>query len=172
MFPNAFIDSNFQIIFSNMPGVPNNAYQDKMKYFDNYVKDITLPGYRLDTENSIYKGHVQKHVLTGKDLALDSFTISFILSEDLLNYFYIFRWIMLHRKGINENNLSSNIVDQKIKKITVMFLSNQKVKVAEYNFENVICTSISNLNLSYSGEEEIVFNVTMEYDSLDFEIFD
>ena len=168
---NTYNDSNFLITISNIPGVD----MSNMWMFDNYIRSIDVPGLGLGAYDEFIDMRSKiVHPMHGaryQDLADATLTIK--LSENLLNYFYLMRYVQTLRTGINnEDQLGTQLVENKIREIKVTFLDNQKREIGYYTLNGAIITNLMNMTLSYDSTSTIDFNVTLKYESFDIDIKD
>ena len=172
-YPNVAIDSNFYMILSNVPGVEK---QSTLKYFDSYVRGVSLPGYSVNVYATDFKGYDELHPMDRKNTDLGEITITFKLSEDYLNYFILMNWMQSLRYGRNlvddgqyeHPRLKMNVINE----MDVFILDNQKAKIAKIRFTKCLPTDLGSLDLTYGSDEELEFSLSLRYEAITIEVPD
>lgn len=158
---NTFQQDKWKIKFSNMPSITDLKDMDLYNLF---VKNVTTPDYNLETEQSNFKGSVIHHPISQKNTDLSQIQISFKVSEDFKNYFYLADWIMKLRYGVDlpEDAIRKNY----IKTITINLLDNQKRHIFNLVFKNAFLKTVSSLSLTMGNAEEIDFTANFSYEEM------
>jgi hypothetical protein len=168
---NDYHNSNFLVTMSNMPGI--QAEHD-MAVFHNFIREVTLPGFSLNTLTTNFKGEQHLHnVGTQKNTNLDDITITFKLSEGLYNYFLIANYITSVRYEKNytaEAGGPEQMKKNNIKNIFIDLLNNEKKPVGRLTYTNCVPVTLSNLNLSYTDTNIVTFTSTFRFEELGFEL--
>lgn len=166
--PNIAHGSKFQVYFSNVPGyVPSETNLDNLNIFDLYVKDITFPGITVNyTEVDFRNYHINVPVSKSNDDMRD-LTMTFKLSEGMLNYYYLYNWLKSLREGRNIDN-EKFFRENYIKNIILYFLDNEKRPKWKYVLENCFLTDLSSISLEYGTDEELTFTTTFIYEDFNF----
>jgi len=163
-FPNTSRNSNFLVSISNIPGLTNHR---AFKYFDNYIRSVDLPDFSLDFVESVILDYTINHPISQKNNSLSEITLTFKLSEDLMNYFYAFRYIQSVRYGNNENkDVSEKLVDDVINSVIVTALDNQQRPVAKIEYKNLFISNLSSLSLAYGEDMESEFSISLKYENI------
>jgi hypothetical protein len=160
----------WSINFSNIPGyIPSNRNNlNNQNIYDLYVKSVSFPSYSIKLTASDYKNHKINHQISKQNDDFSDLSVTFKLSEGMLNYFYIFRWMRSIREGINidsEDWFRLNF----IKAITIHFLDNEKRPCYKYVYENCFITNLSDLNLTNGEDEQLTFTINLTYEELKVE---
>lgn len=169
MYPNTFHGDKWRTVISNIPGISNSK---NLKYFNNYIKSITLPEYSVGSYAIPQPPGfmVLNTPMGGVDLnrGLGDFTIEFVLSEDFYNYSRLWQWIYQYRSGQLSETKTSNIYkDYNMKCFTVYLLDNQRRDILEMNFHEVFCLSVSTLSLVQGSCNELTFNANFKYNEIE-----
>src|SRR5574343_168618 len=168
--PNLQFSDKFRVIFSNIPGfTPNNL--DNYKNFDLYelyVKSVNFPGLDVAYTESDFVNYHINHPISRINQDLQDISITFKMSEDMLNYFYLYRWIRSLR---NQQNIDSkkyfrlNFIDD----IKLIFLGYEKREKIKYLFTNCFISNLSSLPLEYGTSNEITFDVSFKIEDFSVE---
>jgi hypothetical protein len=165
---NDFHNSNFRVTLSNFPGLNDSD----LHIFHNNIRSIQLPGFTLETfiTKNMGKDHLHNMGSRQND-NLGDLSITYKLSESLLNYFHIANYIesVKHQKNI------SNVPKQKdnnIGSIIVELLSNQKTPVCRIHYKDVVLSGIDGLALDYTNGAVMTFTSTMKFEQMQFELLD
>lgn len=170
MIENTFINvlhsDKWQVMFSNLPGDDNpNHY----KYFENYVRSFEVPGYNLGLIDSIYPGGYRlKHPVTRPNTDLTTISLSFVLSEDFMNYFIMWNWVNHIKYGDAETDEA--IRKYYIKSININVLDNEKRTVGEVKFTNCFMTNLGSLSLTQGTSENIQFTADFSYEEVEINL--
>ena len=166
---NTFHDSNFKVIISNIPTL---EFENQLDLFHNYIRSIALPGFSIDMILSDWRGEQYLNPGSHKNSDLGEVTITFKVTENLLNYFYMSQYIMdmryEHTDTTDDDRMKMNFV----KSIDVDILNNQKRKIANIKYSRCFPTNISDLNLDYTNGEEVDFTVTFKFTEVNFTTVD
>ncbi len=161
--PNLQHSDKWRIIFSNIPGfTPNNL--DNYKNFDLYelyVKSVTFPSMSVDYVESDFVNYHINHPISKINNDLQEIVITFKLSEDMLNYHYLYDWISKLRNQKNVDNLKYFRLNF-IKDIKIQFLDNEKRAKINYIFTNCFITNLSQLSLNYGTSDELTFDISLK----------
>jgi hypothetical protein len=140
-----------------------------MNLYDLYIKSVNFPSHNLELVESHLGGFHVNHPISKKNDNLGTLDITFKLSEDMLNYFYLYNWIKGLREGVNLDNEKWNRLNV-IKEIKLMFLDNQKRSKKVYIFQNAFVTDLGSLSLTNGQDVELDFTISVTYE--DFGIVD
>lgn len=165
--PNVAHSDKFSVTFSNIPGyVPKNTNSDNMNLYDLYVKDLTFPGITVDYIQSDFRNYHVNHPSSKSNDNMRELNITFKMSEGLLNYYYLYKWM----KGLRE---AKNLDGEKwfrlntIKEVNISFLDNSKRQKFKYKLSNCFISDLSSVNLTNGIDEELSFNITIIYEDFD-----
>jgi hypothetical protein len=165
---NTFHDSNFKVAISN---VPTLEHINELSLYHNFIRSVSLPGFSIDMLTSDWRGEQSLHPGNHKNDDLGDITITFKLTEDLMNYFYMAQYIMDMRYE-NADNTDDDPKDRMkmnfIKAIDIMILDNSKRRVANIKFSRCFPTNISTLDLDYTNGNEVDFTVTFKFTEIHF----
>lgn len=170
-YPNVLKNDKWVFSFSNIPTLP---YYRDMKYFDSYIKSFTLPGYSVPITNiDMEKGFQFRQPMGGMDVNRNftDITIEFNVSEDMLNYLTIWKWIFNLRNG-TEVPKDSPLRHYSCGIGTLSLLDNLKRPVAKYHFTHMLPSDLTSLNFVSGQTEDLTFTVTFKYEEFGFELFD
>lgn len=169
-FPNLFHSDKWQAQFSNLPSIA--SYRD-MRIYDNYVKSIVLPDYNMDVIYSDFQGFRIMHPDGGfkANYDLSQLQVEFKVSEDMLNYIYLFEFMKALKYGDTTGFENPDEIFRKntIKAITINILDNQKRNIADWKFTNAFLISMSSLSLEMGSSEEITFACNFAYQEIKYE---
>ncbi len=165
---NTYHDSNFKITVSNVPGMT----LDQLYLIDNFIKGIDIPGFSLNAyQEFIDQDQMVVHPLQHRQADLGEVTLTMKITENLLNYLYLMRYMQTLKYGIKDSVIpGEEIVSDKINKISIDFLDNQQRVIANYSFNGCMPTQISNIPLIYGSNNEITFSLTLRVESVDIDI--
>lgn len=165
--PNVAHSDKFSVIFSNIPGyISKKTNSDNINLYDLYVKDLTFPGITVDYVQSDFRNFHINHPSSKSNDNMRELNITFKMSEGLLNYFYLYKWM----KGLRE---TENLDNEKlfrlntIKEIIITFLDNSKRPKFKYKLTNCFISDLSSVNFTNGVDEEITFNITVIYEDFD-----
>ena len=164
---NDFHNSNYQVVLSNMPGLPKES---DMAMYHNFVKDVTLPGFSLETMVTKHMGEDYLHNMgSRKNNELGDLSITFKANEGLLNYYYLVRWMTAIRYQKNDNfDADTRMKENVIKNIFVNVLTNQKSNSGRISYEKCVPTSVSGLSLSYTDKSIVTFQASFKFQEMGF----
>ena len=167
--PNVAHSDKFSVTFSNIPGyVPSvGSNVDNLNLYDLYVKEVTFPGITLDLVQSNFRNYQINHPSSKSNDNLSDISVTFKMSEGMLNYYYIYRWIKNLRETKNVDN-ETFFRNNFIKQIRLAILDNQKRPKFYYDFSNGFIVDLGSVNFTNGIDEEITFNLTIKYE--DFEM--
>lgn len=165
--PNVAHSDKFSVTFSNIPGyVPSvGSNVDNMNLYDLYVKEVNFPGMALTLVQTNFRNYEINHPSSKSNDNLGDITITFKMSEGMLNYYYIFRWIKNLRETVNVNS-EEFFRNNFIKQIRLSVLDNQKRAKFYYDFSNGFVIDLSSINFTNGIDEEITFTVTIKYEDV------
>jgi len=173
MFPNVASSDKWILTFSNIPGLNDVSY---MRYFDNYISSFVLPDYSLDMINFEGPlGFMIRHPQAPKKNAnLSQLQITFKLSEDMFNYWIMFRWMYNLKYGnVNIDQKDSDLFrDYCMSKATLTMLDNQKRPVVNVHFTKLLPSNMQSLQLTMGSSEELEFSISFTYEEIDYELKD
>lgn len=173
MFPNVASSDKWILTFSNIPTLSDNSY---MRYFDNYVSSFVLPDYNIDMINIDGPfGFMTRHpAAPKKNTNLSQLQITYKLSEDMFNYWILFRWMYNLKYGnVNIEQKDSELFRwYSMEKATVTMLDNQKRPVVNIHFTKLLPASLSSLQLVMGTSEELEFTVNFTYEEIDYDLKD
>lgn len=167
--PNVQHSDKWSIVFSNIPGYTPKSENTDMGIYDYYVKDVTFPSLTLELVQSHFRDYQINHQISKINDTLNDLTISFSLSEGMMNYYYIYQYIREMRERHNvehEKWFRLNF----IKEIDITFLDNEKRPVVKYKFHNGFITDLSSLTLTNGVDDELRFTITVKYEDHNFEL--
>lgn len=168
--PNIAHSDKWRLLFSNIPGyVPNvESNTDNMSLYDLFVKGVTFPAYTLELVQSNLGAYQINHPISKKNDNLGTVDVTFKLSEGMLNYYYIVKWIQELREGINSDKekwFRLNV----IKEMKLFFMDNMKRDVFKYIFEKCYITDVGSLSLTNGSDVELEFTVSISYENFRIE---
>lgn len=169
-FPNTFHNDKWVVTFSNIPTVKD---MNDMRYYDSYIKSVTLPDYNME---EIYSdgpaGFRIRHPKGGmwKNKDLSQLQIEFKLSEDMLNYLYLFNWMKQLRYGDIDSMHNDFFRKYVIKNATLSILDNQKRTIANLSFSNLFLLSLSSMPLTMGSSDEVTFTCNFSYEEISYEL--
>jgi hypothetical protein len=173
-YPNIAVDSSFYMTFSNVPGV---AKDSTLKYYDDYVRSVSLPSYSVNVYATGLLGHNENHPMQRQNDDLGDVSITFKNSEDCMNYFMIMHWMQALRFGVDlvgDTDLISpsgpRLKRNVINEMDVFILDNQKRTIAKVRFTNCLPTDLSGLEFTYGSDEELEFTLTLKYEDILVEV--
>lgn len=169
-YPNIAVDSSFFMTFSNIPGIDKDS---TLKYFDDYVRSISVPAYNVGVYASSLIGHDELHPLQRENDELGEVAITFKASEDFMNYFILFNWMQCLRFGIDQigdqdqfNASGPRLKRNVINSMDLFILNNQKNTIATMKFTNCIPTDLTGLDLNYGSDTEVEFSLNLRYENI------
>jgi hypothetical protein len=106
-----------------------------------------------------------------KNMDLSQIQIEFKLSEDMLNYIYLFEWMRGLKYGdvTNFNNEEEFFRKYTIKAIVINILDNQKRTIAYWKFSECFLLTLSSLPLEMGTSEEITFTSNFSYEEISYD---
>ena len=164
---NSFHNSNFKVLLSDLPTLES---QTDTYLYNDFIRGISLPSYSMSLLTSNFKGETTLHNAGSRNNEdLGEVSITFGLTEDLLNYFYMTQFMMDTRYAENDSKdedprMKNNYIDS----IVVDFLSNQKLVNAKIKYSKCFPTNISGLDLQVDNGDEMRFTVTFKYEEMHF----
>jgi hypothetical protein len=163
-YPNTFHSSKWQLTFSNIPTIHDSK---NLKYYDNYVKSVTIPDYNVIETYSDFKGERIRHPMSRVNEEMSQIQIEFKLSEDLFNYLYMLEWMqrLRYAQEIEADALRKEF----IKKINMSILDNEKRTIANLAFTDAFLLNLSSLGLDSGSDEEVTFVCNFSYYEFKFE---
>lgn len=168
-FPNTFHNDKWLLTFSNIP----NVDIDDLKYFQSYIKSLSLPDYGIDNIASVGPfGFQMNHPVAGmkRNTNLAQLQIEFKVSEDFKNYIYMFNLIQEMRYG--EINSDGAIRKYTIKKGILQMFDNQKRTVSNIIFTELMLLNISSLQLVMGESDEVTFICNFQYEEILYNLSD
>lgn len=164
---NSFHGDRFKFSMSNFPGSDN---PNLISYFENYIKSVTIPDYslKLITSSMPFGMKIRHPDTPNLNEGLTEMTVTFILSENMINYWMLFKWMNdIRYSQINSDDLVRKYT---IKVINIDTLDNQKNKVASLKYTECFLTNLSSLNLQFGEGEQLTFNATFNYQEVTFDL--
>lgn len=163
-FPNTYHSGKWQLTFSNIPTIDDSK---QMKYFDNYVKSITLPDYNMNETFSDFKGERIRHPFSRINEEMSQIQIEFKLSEDMFNYLYLLEWMqrLRYAQEVDADMLRKEF----IKRINMSILDNEKRTIANLAFTDAFLLNLSSIGLDAGSDEEVSFTANFSYYEYKFE---
>lgn len=160
----------WSINFSNIPGYKPNARNnnDNMNLYDLFIKEVTFPDLSLALIKSDYRNYSINHQISKINDNLSELSVTFKLSEGMINYIHIFNWMKAMREQENINDEEWFRLNF-IKAININFLDNQKRPTFKYIFENCFVTNLSSLTLTNGVDDEMTFSISITYEDLQVE---
>jgi len=171
MIPNRFSGDKWIFTLSN---IPIETTMSNMVYFDNYVRNVTIPDYNLEIINieGPY-GFQLKHPLSPKkNQNLSQLQVTYRLSEDFMNYLIMFKWLQELKYG-QPTNHNDDLPFRKyaVNQGIIQLLDNQKRVIAHLKFTNMLPVSLSSLSLDMGTSEEKDFTINFSYEEIFYETF-
>ena len=160
----------FEVVFSNIP-VPKGESDVDMRWFNNFVRVVTLPDYSIELLTSDFMNSSYKTPISRANNDLAPLTIEFNADEDLFNYIAFFKWLKTLRCG-GEIKGASSSRGAFINAITIVMNDNQNRATTRINLTDVYLVSISSLNLVFGESEQTIFTVTFQMTDWDIEKVD
>lgn len=168
--PNIQFSDKFRVLFSNIPGfVPNNLNNyNNFDLYELYIKSVIFPSMDVSYVESEFLNYHVNHPISKINNDLQDLSITFKLSEDMLNYHYIYNWVRSLR---NQQNIDAkkyfrlNYIDE----IKVIFLDNEKREKVKYLFKNCFISNVSQLTLEYGTANEMSFDVSFKLEDYSME---
>lgn len=171
-FPNTLTNDKWVFSFSNIPTLPTTS---DMRYFDSYIKSFTLPDYNLDMMYiDVPLGFQQRHPVGGvkANTGLSQIQVDFKVSEDMLNYLTMMRWIYNIRYGQLENKQNDLIRLYCCNVGTLTMMDNKKRPVANIRFTKMMPSTLSSLPLVGGSADEVIFTMNFTYEEIEYELKD
>ena len=172
-FPNTFHGDKFQVLFSNIPTLPSTK---DIRIYESFVKTVLIPDYNLEEIYSDIMGFRIRHPDGGfkANYNLSNLLVEFKVSEDMLNYIYLFEWMRSMKYGeVNHfENAKETFRKNGIDSLVVSILDNQKREIAQWRFTNCFIVSLSSLQLEMGVSEEVTFGVNFSYEEIKYTIKD
>ena len=170
MLPNQYHSDKFTCIFSNFPG--QKDFKD-FRYFQNYIKTITLPELNMNMILSQFQGAIIRHpdapVINQNYAAL---LVNFRVSEDFKNYVLWTDLMRQIRYGCLENETPEDLIRKYvINSIDINLLDNHKRCIAKISYLNCFPTMISSLNLEFGSSDEIIATMTFSYSEFTYKTY-
>lgn len=172
-YPNTFHNDKWRFTFSNLPGV---ADMGEMRYYNGYIKNLSLPDYSMGEIGSIGPyGFKIRTPIAGmkKNTDLSNLQIEFKLSEDMRNYLYFFKWM----KDLRYGNLDNGKYDGLFRKYTIKsgilsILDNQKRTVVNIMFTQMFLLDLSSIQLTMGSSDEVTFVCNFSYEEIEYKTKD
>jgi hypothetical protein len=170
---NTFHQDQWQVSFSNMPAL--RTIKD-MRIYDNFVKGITFPDYNVQEIISYtFPGFIIRHPMGPKpNVDLSQIQIEFKVSEDMLNYIYLFEFMRALKYGDTSQFEDADETFRKntIKSINIFILDNQKRTRSIWRFTDAFLLNLSALPLQQGVSEELIFSCNFSYSEVVYELKD
>ena len=163
---NRFHGDKWATTFSNLPSVDQSKIDVTM--YDSYVKNVVLPDFFIETQNSDFMNGSIKNPLSRANDNLTQLTIEFKADEVLENYYNLYEWVQMLRYQRNSPNESTFRLNT-IKSIVVTMLDNEKRIRGKLKFTNAIITNLGSLSLTMGSSEEITFAASFNYEEVKLE---
>lgn len=160
VFPKGFFPES--VVAKYMPYVKSlqTPYDTLTQFMNSTIQSINFPGMSISqSEQTKYLGKKvsYKGATPVQDLFNQNFNVSFRLGEGFINY-----WIMLDTVLSFENFANDQIF---IPSLPLRFLDNNGNVLVTNNFQNVILTSISEVQLNYTQNSPQVNTFTVGFKS-------
>lgn len=171
-YPNTLTNDKWIFTFSNIPTLPNMS---EMRYFDSYVKSFLIPDYNLDMINiDTPLGFMVRHPVGGvkANTGLSQIQVEFKVSEDMLNYLTIMKWIHNIRYGEITPTYSNLLRLYCCDVGTLSVLDNQKRPVVNMKFTKMLPSTLGSLQLVTGAADEVTFNVNFTYEEIEYDLKD
>ena len=163
---NTLHQSNWKLTFSNLPTIePSDMY-----YYDNFVKNITLPNYDLEETQSHYRNAMLRHPVTKANVDLPQLLVTFRTTEDFQNYYKLMLWSMQLKYGTPNADHDDPLREYTIKAIKLHLLDNEKRERCIVTFSKAFMASISSIGLEHGSEEETLFTASFTYEEVTAEV--
>jgi len=167
-FPNTIKNDFFSVVFSNLP---SHIKIDK-RYYDNYIKSIVIPDYNIQTIPSNFSGVTINHPFSKINDTLSEFQITFVLSQNAINYLNFLDWIRSLRYGDIDTTNSNLISKYFINSVDVNFLNAAKKTIATISFKDCLPTMISSLALEYGSSNEVTWTSNLKFRLMEYHTID
>lgn len=172
-FPNILHGDKWRLTLSNIPTLTDVG---DMKYFDNYLKSLSIPSYQMGGEIISHGpgGFDIRHPLGGmrKNRDLGHLNITYKVSEDMYNYLIMFSWMMQLKYGNIDPRHEDYFRKYSINKATLSMLDNQKRVVTELSFTQLLPITLGELSLNFGSTDELSFNMEFSYEEIFYKIND
>jgi len=149
--------------------MPGSTVKD-LRYFENFVKSVTLSDYNVDVIRSEFRGYGIRHQVAPEvNRGLSDIQIELKLSEDLLNYLHLYYYMQQIRYGDIDTSHTEAFRLYAIKRINIELMDNQKRVIMILYFTNAFLRSLSSISLTMGSSEELVFTTNWSYEECKFE---
>jgi len=165
---NTFHGTNFKVTISNIPTL---EFENELDLFHNFIRSISLPSFSIDMIMSEWRGEQYLNPGSHKNDSIGDVSITFKLTENLMNYFYMAQYVMDMRyehSDTKEDGQDPRMKMNFIKAIDIDILNNSKKRVANIKFSRCFPTEISNIELDYTNGQEMEFTVTFKVTEINF----
>lgn len=165
MLPNVQHSDKWRLVFSNLPGFTPDSLSNfmNMDLFENYLKSFTFPGLSVELLNSSFMNYEVRHPISKINSSLSDVILTMKCSEDLTNYYYIYRWILDLRN--QKNTTDSRLFRYNyIAEMKLIFLDNQKREKVKHTFTNCFITSVGSLSLGFGSTDEMSFDLNISFE--------
>lgn len=144
--------------------LPNTAF---------FCTQIQLPG--LSISNPDYNNPFVKIPAPGDHISYENVSFTFIVQENLQNWFEILRWYQeiafpkdftQFRKGtVNPDGTAIGTENNIYSEVEITILDNEKVPMYSFHFMDCLPNSLSALDMSYANTEigEMTATLTLDY---------
>ena len=176
---NYHTNQKFRIIISNLPTV-NNKIRDIKWLYENYVREFTIPGYKLNTIESTFQGRISNRPISRRNSDLMEFTVKFKADEHLYNYMYMrnfitnMRYNTLNQPTENVSQVAKRIetydYNYDIDRIDFLVLDNEKRIKNTIQFKKIFINEMSELNFKIDNTDETSFDVSFKYEEIFMEL--
>lgn len=171
MLPNIQHSDKWRVLFSNIPGFVPGNYNNFINFdlYETYIKSVSFPSLDVEFVESEFLNYHINHPISKINNSLNDISITFKLSEDMLNYHYIYNWMTKLR---NQNNVDAkkffraNFIDE----FTIIFLDNEKRPKIKYVYKNCFISSLGSLSLTQGTSDELTFDINLKYEDYEVKI--
>lgn len=162
--PNLQHSDKWNIIISNLPGYhPTAGNLDNIQLFELYIKEFVLPDLSLELVQSRFRNYQINHQISQINDNLGDLSLTFKVSEGLLNYYLIYDYIQSMREELNVNNEELFRLNF-IKELKLNILDNEKRPKIQYSFINCFITNLTSLTLTQGVDQEMTFTLSIKYE--------
>lgn len=161
---NFFHNDNWKIEFSNIP-TENPNEKINPQYFNLFVKSVALPDFQLELDFVKYRNFAERQVVYNGNEGFQQMSIEFKVSEDMKNYFILYKYILATRWG-KKFDKNQWLKDNTIKTIFVYAMDNQKRIVGGLEFTNAILTGLGALSFQTGATDSVTFAATFMYEDV------
>lgn len=160
--PNRLRSNKWKFNISNVPLIGKHSI--KMETISENCRGFSMPSLSVSSFETVnFMNNVSFESMSRNNDGLEPFIVEFILSENMENYMYFFRWIRQLRSGVTPNNsIKKNVIEF----AWLDFLDNQDRVVSTIKFEKLLPEILGALQMTQGVSNEISFTVSLKYHML------